>query len=211
MDHRRVRGRLAMLLLGVVLLALAGCVTSPPVRFYILTALSEKPVSAPGSPALSNLAIGVGPVTLPEYLDRPQIVTRAAETRLAVAEFDQWAAPLEDDFARVLAENLTVQVPTDRVAISPWSRSTSIDYQVLVEATRFDAAANGEVVLLARWRLLDADGKELAMKRTRLTAAAGTHNYAATVTAMSRVLEELGEEIAMALRGMARQKAARQR
>jgi uncharacterized lipoprotein YmbA len=208
MDHRRARDTFVLLLLGVVLLPLVGCVASPPVRFYTLTAMSGKPVSAPGSTETSDLAIGVGPVTLPQYLDRPQIVTRTTATRLAVAEFDQWAASLQDDFARVLAENLTVQVPTERVVISPWSRSAPIDFQVLVEATRFEATASGEVVLLASWRLLDGDGKELAMKRTRLLTAAGdTQNYEATVAAMSRVIEMLGEQIATALRAVAGQKA----
>lgn len=201
--------RYAPLILGMTLLLLTACATSPPVRFYVLTTVSEAQTTGADTASTSGLALGVGPVTLPPYLDRPQIVTRTTPSQLAIAEFDQWAAPLRDDVARVLGENLAVMVPTERVAIFPWSRSTPIEYEVVVKATRFEAKANGEVVLLARWRLLDEAGNELAMKRSRFTAAGGTQSYEMTVVAMSRVLEALSREIAAVIRALPPQGAAR--
>ena len=48
--------------------------------------------------------IGVGPVTVPDYLDRPQIATRSSSSSLQFSEFDRWAEPLEKNLMRVLAD-----------------------------------------------------------------------------------------------------------
>jgi uncharacterized lipoprotein YmbA len=146
-----------------------------------------------------DLTIGVGPVTLPPYLDRPQIVTRASRAKLVLADFDHWAASLQDMVTRTLAENLSLLVPTDRVVLHPWPRTTEPDYQVTVEMTQFDRDPGGEVVLTARWSLLDANGKELVMRKARFTAPAGGQESEATVTAMGRTLDALSRDMAAAL------------
>jgi len=96
--------------LSCVLLVLGGCLCTPPSRFYLLPTLTD--VSSPAAMGERALTIGVGPVTLPPYLDRPQIVTRASRAQLHLAELDQWAASLQDTVARVLAENLSLLMPT---------------------------------------------------------------------------------------------------
>src|SRR6266498_1510380 len=101
MPQRATRPVLASL--SGVLLVLGGCLGTPPTRFYLLPALTD--VSSPAAMGERTLTIGVGPVTLPPYLDRLQIVTRASQAQLHLAEFDQWAASLQDTVARVLAEN----------------------------------------------------------------------------------------------------------
>ena len=195
-------------MLGVVLLGLHGCASSPPTRFYVLPSLSEAE-TAPLA-AQRHLTIGVGPVTLHPYLDRPQIVTRASRAQLILGEFDQWGAPLRDSVARSLAENLSLLVPTDRVVLHPWSRTTVPEYQVTVEVLQFDAGPGGEVVLAARWQILNADEKELVMCQSRLTAAAGGREYEATVIAMGRTLDALSRDIAAALLTIAQQAPRRE-
>src|SRR2546430_14448306 len=132
-------------LLGVCLLGLHGCASSPPTRLYVLPSLTGAETAPPA--AQRDLTIGVGPVTLHPYLDRPQIVTRASRARLILGEFDQWGAPLRDSVTRALAENLSLLVPTDRVVLHPWARTTVPDYQVTVEVLQFDAGPGGEVIL----------------------------------------------------------------
>jgi uncharacterized lipoprotein YmbA len=186
-----------LVMLGVSLLGLGGCATSPPTRLYVLPSLAGAETAAPA--VQRNLSIGVGPVTLHPYLDRPQIVTRASRAKLVLAGFDLWAASLRDIVTRALAENLSLLVPTDRVVLQPWSRTTAPDYQVTVEVTQFDAGPGGEVVLAAHWWILNTNEKELVMRRSRFTAAAGGQEYEATVTAMGRTLEALSRDIAAAL------------
>jgi uncharacterized protein len=195
--------------LGVSLLVVSGCANTPPTRFYVLPTLTSADTAPGTSAAKRDLTIGVGPVTLPPYLDRPQIVTRASRARLALAEFDQWAAPLHDDVARVLAENLSLLIPTDYVVLAPWPRTTAIDYQVTVEVMRFDGGVGNEVVLAARWAIVSADGKELLMRKSRFQAAAAAQDYEAMVTAMSRTLDALSREIAATILTLVQQAPAR--
>jgi uncharacterized lipoprotein YmbA len=190
-------------LLGVCLLGLSGCASSPPTRFYALPSLSGAEAAPPA--ASHNLTLGVGPVMLPPYLDRAQIVTRASRARLVLGEFDQWAASLQDTILRVLAENLSLLIPTDRVLLHPWSRTPEPDYQVAVEVIQFDAGPSGEVVLAVRWRLLSANEQELVMRKARFTAAAGKQDYEATVIAMGQTLEALSQDIAAALQTIVQQ------
>ena len=80
-------------------LALAGCADGQPTRFYTLSPLEASPCGA--SPTtMPDLTVGVGPVTLPTYLDRPQLVTRAGGNRMVLADFDSWVEPLPGMFAR---------------------------------------------------------------------------------------------------------------
>ena len=142
-------------------------------------------------------------MTVPPYLDRPQIVTRASRAKLVLADLDQWAAPLHDTIARALAENLSLLIPTERVVLSPWQRTIDPDYQVTVEVLQFDRGPGGEVVLAARWSLLDRDGKELVLRTSRLSQSAGGADYEAAVTAMGQALEALARDMAATLRSMA--------
>src|SRR5215475_5950329 len=99
----------ALALLNVCLLGLSGCTSSPPTRFYVVPSLAGAETAPPAAPR--DLTLGVGPVTLPPYLDRLQIVTRASRARLVLGEFDQWAASLQDSVPRVLAEDLSLLIP----------------------------------------------------------------------------------------------------
>ena len=186
-----------LVVLGLSLLGLSGCSSSPPTRFYVVPPLSG--ADAAPAAAQRDITIGVGPVTLPPYLDRSQIVTRASRARLLLGEFDQWAASLQDAVPRVLAENLSLLIPTDRVVLHPWARTTEPDYQVTVDVTQFDRGAGSEVVLAVRWSIVGANGKTLVMRKSRFTAAAGGQEYEATVTAMGQTLDALSRDIAAAL------------
>jgi uncharacterized lipoprotein YmbA len=89
------------------------------------------------------------------------------------------------------------------VVLYPWSRALDPDYQITVEVLQFDRGPGGEVVLAARWSLLDHDGKELVLRTARLSQAAGGTDYEAAVTAMGRTLEALARDMAATLRSMA--------
>ena len=184
-------------LLSVCLLGLSGCASSPPTRLYVLPSMTGADAAPQATPR--DLTIGVGPVTLHPYLDRLQIVTRASRARLVLAEFDQWAASLQDSVTRALGENLSLLIPTDRVLLHPWARTIEPDYQVTVEVTQFDTGPSGDVVLAARWRILNANDKELVMRKVRFTAVVGRQDYEATVIAMGHTLDALSQDIAAAL------------
>ena len=198
--HRLLRA-CVLALCGVTLFVLSGCLGSPPTQFYLVPSLTSPDTTSPAGQR--DLTLGVGPVTVPPYLDRPQLVTRTSRVKLALADFDHWAAPLADTIARALAKNLARLIPTDRVVLSPWSRTLDPDAQVTVEVLQCDRGPEGQVVLVARWSLLDHDGKERVLRTARLSQAAGGADYEAMVTAMGRTLEVLAQDMATTLRSLA--------
>jgi uncharacterized lipoprotein YmbA len=142
-------------------------------------------------------------VSLAGYLDRPQIVTRPAADKIDLSEFDQWGEPLRDGISRVLAEDLSRQLPSAKISIFPWRGLEAVRYQLIVDVTRFDGPAAGETALEARWRVLDAaSGKEVAAKTSRLAEPTGGPGYTMTVSSMSRALGALSRDIAQTLLGL---------
>jgi uncharacterized lipoprotein YmbA len=149
------------------------------------------------------MAIGVGPVVLPEYLNRTQIVTRAGDHQLQLAEFDRWAEPLTRNFIRVLMMNLSTSLSTGLIAPHPWNRSTPIDYQVVVHVVRFDAGEDGTASLMARWSIIDGAEREiLRVRKSAFREPVDSGGYQATVGSMSRLVGALSLEIAEAIRDL---------
>lgn len=189
-----------LVLAGLVLAAACSLGPRPdPSRFYVLTSLAETE-AAPADDPLSDLYLGVGPVTLPGYLSRGPIVTRVSPNRIVLSELDRWAEPLEAEFARVLAENLSVLLGTERVRAHPWYASERVDLRVAVRVARFERDSAGAAELIARWTVRDEEGRELADRRTRLREPADAPATAAAVAAQSRAVADLAREIAAAIR-----------
>jgi hypothetical protein len=106
------------MVVGLMLLAACATGTSAPSRFYVLAPLEAPEAEPQLAPGERCLAIGIGPVEIPAYLDRPQIVTRLSNNELNLAEFDKWAEPLRDNLIRVLAENISSLLCTEPITIS---------------------------------------------------------------------------------------------
>lgn len=198
-----MRVRLELRLLGFLAAAMLalGCLAPGVERAPRLYSL-DPVVPFPESPK-TDLALGVGPVSLPERLDRPQILTRSSRYEVEIAELERWAEPLDKSFARVLAENLSRAIPTDRISMYPWSRKTPVDVQVAVVVTRFEAEPDGFVTLATRWRLIGSGGGELrAQQSDRYREAAGSSTEE-LVAAMSRTVGAFSRDVASALRSAA--------
>jgi uncharacterized lipoprotein YmbA len=214
MDHRAVVRRLLGLAASI---GLAGCAVSDPTQYYALgrteassstagSAESRASASTPPSSVAGTgtVSIGVGPVILPGYLDRSQIVTRAGTDELELSMFHRWAEPLADGIARILAEEISARVPTERIFIFPWRGVVArvIQYQVVVAVLHFEGRPGGDVTLDTRWRILGRDGDELVFRRSTVTEAAAGPGYDPMVAAMARALVALGQEIAAEIRAM---------
>jgi uncharacterized protein len=122
-----------------------------PTNLYTLSAVSAPAVET--RPQSTPAVVAVGPVTLPDYIDRPQIVTRKSAYQLELAAYDQWAAPLYDMLPRVLVEDMGLRLPADRVVAFPQIGDASFDYRIAVDVGRFDVDATGEATLAVRWQL----------------------------------------------------------
>ena len=198
--------RLMVISLCVFPAMLGGCLgggTQQRAKFYVLNSVYSSKVDVETETAKNDWAIGVGPVELPEYVNRPQIVTRTSRNELEMAEFARWAEPLEENFSRVLAENISVMLSTDRVIVYPWNRTAAVDYQVVVEVTRFDGAVGGDVSMRARWTVLGDRGEKILIRRnSSLSARADAKTYEALVAAQSQMVADLSSEIAEEIKAL---------
>jgi uncharacterized lipoprotein YmbA len=186
-----------------LVLTLGGCAGSPNSKFYLLEPLTGPPAPDGTVPIDGTISIGVGPVTLPEYLDRPQIVTRSNRNTVLLAEFDRWAEPLSGNFSRTLAENLTHLLHNDSVAPYPWPGSIDVAYQVLVDVYRFDGILGEKAWLDAQYSVQCKKEKNvILLKRATFVEPAGDPSYGALVAAQSRALGNLSREIASTLQSL---------
>jgi uncharacterized protein len=194
----------ACALCGLALaLAIAGCGTTGPSRFYTLSSV------APDSPAIDPTSRGasdqrvpsllVGTIDMPQTLDRPQFVRRSGANTVELAELDRWSEPLDGMIRRSLADDLEARLPRMRIltAVLP---SVPIDGTLMLEIDRFEADGSGTVKLDAQWFVLtEGVAAPRLSRRSTIEEQAGAPDTAAVVVAMSRALAKLSDEIAAAL------------
>jgi len=195
---------LNLAILGAVLLVQTACASSKPAKFYVLSASSapghsqQAPATAPG------VSIAVGPVKIPDYLDRAQIVTHSTANALQLAEYDRWAEPLDRSLPRLLTENLSSLLPADSLAAFPWPGPAHVDYQVVVEVIQFDGTLGQKVWLEARWTILGDGGKQVRWRgNANISEPVTGDSHEALVTGWSKALGGLSGEIAASLRTVA--------
>jgi uncharacterized protein len=198
--RRRPRG--VRRLLGVCVLAIsvtsASCtVLAPradPSRFFVLTPLAD---AAPSSGGERVASLGLGPIHLPRYLDRPEIVTRVGPNEVKPALFDYWGGSLRRQFETVLAQNLQTLVHADRIQLYPWYAGAAPTLVVEVDVQRFEPSSDGRVELAARWRVRKGSGLDTlrAGESTFSRPLSGGDSEAAAV-ALSGLLEDFSRELA---------------
>ncbi|MCU0795133.1 MAG: PqiC family protein [Akkermansiaceae bacterium] len=182
---------LKSLVSSIALFLLASC--AAPKSYYLLT--PEGPAPAGGGPG-----IGVGPVSIAAYLDRPNLVFQESGNRLAVAESHRWAGDLENNIATVLAANLGRRQNTGNVRTYPWSDDGDLRRQISIDVRQLHGTADGDAVLEAAWRVYSLpDRRMIASKSWSGTEPLEADGYDALAAAQSRLLARLATEISRSL------------
>jgi uncharacterized lipoprotein YmbA len=199
---KTIRAKPCYLVLYLILFVLAGCgVTSPPSHFYVLSPMAEMATEQKKITDSDSISISIGPVSLPKYLKKQQIVTRSGSNELQLAEFDRWAGKIEEDIGRVIAENLAYLLSTDRVLSYPAIEAVEADYTIAMDISRFDGNLEGNVELIARWAIFDVEGKVAkGLTATRIIEPVQGNTYADMVAAQSRALGALSRELGDAVK-----------
>lgn len=182
------------LLVGLVPAACFGPRADPSTFFQL------SPVPAPAPESSVAVSIGLGPITVPAYLDRLQIVTRLSANQLDVSETERWAEPLPESVLRTLQEDLAALLPGASFVRYPWYASAAPDYAVSVELRRFEGDGVGTVVLEATWTLTRA-GERVGGRNVRFEETGGGPTRGDQVAVLSNVLAQLSAEIARGVRG----------
>ncbi len=192
-----MKSYLVVVEIGLCLLLLVGCASNAPSRYYVLSPLTGE---GKVTPEESCVNVGMGPIKLPEYVNRPQIVIRTAPNELVLSYFDLWAEPLTDSVPRMLAENISRLICTREVLLYPWKPSRAPDYRVEVEVLHMDGTLGKTVDLEAWWNVSYGAEKARVTKRSSYSEPAAGQDYDALVQAHSRALAALSRDIAGALK-----------
>jgi uncharacterized lipoprotein YmbA len=187
----------------------SGCTVlapQPDRTKYFVVAATANPGSSAASPALTAgnaTAIGVGPIQIPSYLDRPEVVTRVSETELSVSDTNRWGEPLAQGVSRAVAQNLAGQLPNLRIVQFPWSSKVQIDYRVKVDFTRLECTSDGNAIVQASWTIQrGTDGIPIESSTTSFANPAGANERTASA-ALSRGIGQVSSEIARELAALA--------
>lgn len=186
-----------------VVFLVASCGISPSPRFYTLTSItSPAPVNAEAEPK-KNWSLTIGSIEIPDYLDRPEIVTRAKENQLVLSEFDLWGGSLKADIGRVLTENISALLENHGVRVSGDKISRQGTYRFYAVINRFEADTEGRVVLKAQWSLQRInDAVPVFFEDFNVTKPSKGRGYGEVVSAMSEALWELSKNVAGGLESL---------
>lgn len=183
-------------ILAVCVIFLNGCAgSSKPSEFYLLRSLPSSQETGMTASETGSLSVLIGPVTLPAYLDRNQIVTLSGDHKLMLNEFTRWAEPLQDNFYRVLVENLSLLLNTPQVYAFEHRGSTPADYQVVIDVTRFDTTAGGDAHLTAFWSVVGKEGRVVMQRKSVFHASVPSTGTTGVVEAQNKTLTEFSREI----------------
>jgi uncharacterized protein len=197
MTHGRISGLAALTLLAV---AVGGCGSTPKTSFYTLSAGPALAEGAP--PTAASFRVTVGPVTVPDVADRPQLVVRVAANQVALLEQHRWAEPLRSEIPRVIVADLAKLLGASQVSTYPWTGGGEPEYRVRVDIQDFESVPGDSVSLDAGWSVQRSAPSAARAGHSTLRVPAGGPGYDALVSAHRVALAQMSKDIAEAIRAM---------
>ncbi len=186
---------------AVMLLTLstAGCGRSPQTTFYTLT--PTVPVTELSKLSGAVPSVAIASVTLPELVDRPQLVVTESGSKVTILEASRWAEPLKSAVARSLAENISRLLGLDQVSYYPQHAAYNPDYRIFVDIQRFESTG-ATVRVEALWSIRGVKEGKPVRGHSKITEQAGATDYEAMVAGYSKAVAALSKDIAQAVRGL---------
>ena len=179
---------------------LCGCGSSPSVQFYTLSA--EVQSGAEHASTDRPLRIAIGPVTLPDVVDRLQVVVRSGANQVSLNEEHRWAESLKTSTPRVIGENLRRLLVTGEVWAYPQAPPGPVDYRVQVGIQKFESIPGESAAIDALWtvRRVSQEQTDVRTGRSSVQQPVAGQDYQAIAAAHSRALAAISREIAEAIR-----------
>ncbi|MGD9021786.1 MAG: PqiC family protein [Lysobacterales bacterium] len=181
--------------IALLMVLLAACGSSPRSNYYLLTS------DVTEAPAGNSPSLGIGPIAVPEYLNRNSLVYSKQGNRLQISSTERWAEPLEAGIKRILSANLASQLDTQDIRSFPWDPAQSPDYGVAVSLWQLDANEQ-RALLAAEWRIVHpATGDSVARRIVTLQQPmpGGEFNVDQIARAYSELFEQLSTLISEAV------------
>lgn len=192
-----MRGAARRFLLAGLLLLLSGCGSAPKEQFYTLSSDGKGEL---GTLPSQDYAVTVGPVFIPDVVDRPQFVLRMRGSEVRIAEQVRWAEPLKEGISQAVATNIAESLNNARVSPRSQPGTGDADYRVIVDVQRFESVLGEAAVLEAMWTVRRAKDGEQHTGRARIHEAVAGAGYGELVNAHTRAIAGLSRTIAEAIR-----------
>ncbi len=175
---------------------LAACASAPREQFYSLNAPALISSSSSAKPLLV-----VAQVTMPELVNRPQLVVHEGANQVILLEQQRWAAPLPSLFSQSLAGHLQAAMPTWQLALRQQHANLDAERQkrwtLWLDVNNFALRAKQEVQLSSSWSVRNSEGKTVHSAQTSLQQACAGCESAALIAAQENLLKQLAQEIAL--------------
>lgn len=194
-----MKNSVILILLSVILFT--HCGSSPPIQKYILTPSIELDTETLSGKENTEITIGIGSIEFSEYLKRPEIVSFKGNNELNVDQFNRWAEPLEKNFERVLIENLSRLIPTNRIYIFPWQEEEPNSFQITIVVNEFGMRSDSSLVLDARWSVSKKFKRDFLMtQRSFYTENAAGVSIEGKIALLSDLVGKFSSDIANEIR-----------
>lgn len=172
---------------------LAGCGGAKD-EYYRLSA------TGPATVRSSGIAVGIGPVNLPTYVDRAELVFQSSANKFEIPAKVRWAGSLADNFSQVLAADIGRHLNSGNVVANPAANDTRLRYRVSVNVRQFHAVSGQEAILEADWRVETPDSRQVLRHGDGLYhAPIRGDGYGPVVAAESDLVEQLAGAISRML------------
>lgn len=185
--------------LSILAMALAGACSTPQDHFYTLIG---DPPAQPAAGSGGGLTVQIAGITLPEAVDRPELVVRKGPNSVAVHDARRWAESLKSAIPRVVANDMGPLLDGAAVTTAEDNVGQHAKYQVRLDITRFDTSLGGTEAIDAAWIIHPTGGKPDLTGKASLRVAARGADFDDAVAAHAQALAQLTGEIANQIRGL---------
>ena len=193
---RRLRFAAVAVLVAASLAGLAACGGKPAQYFRLSAETGGGPMSRRG-----GIAVGIGPVTLPGYIDRLPLVFQSDTNEFQVPAKASWAGPLNENIAQVLSDDVGHKLGSGNVVPFPWPNNTRLRYQVVVNVEQFHGVSGREAILDVTWLVEEPNSRAiLSRHKANFREPIQGDGYSALVAAQSRLVDQLAEAVARSVR-----------
>lgn len=187
------------LLFGVSIVILSDCASSPPSRFYSLSAMPAGGAVAAIAAVRPAAPVRVVAVHIPPMLDRQEIARPSAGDQLVINGEERWAAPFDEMVQETLTRDLLERLPAGEVILPAAPAPAQVD-SIIVNILEFQSDVAGSVVFQGSWSLLTPGAANPALIHDfRYGGNASPQSTSEEVQAMSTLLGQLADDIVRSL------------
>jgi uncharacterized lipoprotein YmbA len=171
-------------------LLLGGCVNvRQETRYYTLPLAGGE-----ADREMPELVLGVGPLEIPELIDRREIVLRQSDSQVVLLLFDLWGGSAKEEIRNNLARNLSDRLGSDQIVFYPF-RGKRVDYQLRIEILELIGTQGGSAQLDLLWSIAP-EGRSSTLTRGRYQVPVEQGGVNGMVEAYSQLLGMLADDIA---------------